>query len=64
MGVEVMKSEIKHPMAGTWRLARVQLGKSTVAGYYSRTLFYQDVYKRLHEGRMFEKNTVGECNGL
>lgn len=53
VGVEVMKSTIYHPMAGVVSSAQVKLGNRNVVGYYSGTLFYQILYWRQHDDRMF-----------
>lgn len=53
IGARVMKSTIKHLMAGTGCFARVRLGKLTVVRYYNGTLFYLNVYARKQDDRTF-----------
>lgn len=65
MEVGVTKPPIKHPMAGMGSSAKVRLGKRNLVGYCSKTLFYQKLYGRQHDYRMFGGvDVASEFEGL
>lgn len=55
MGMGVMRSAIKHPMLGKGEFSKVKLGKGTVVGYYSRMIFYENLYGRQGDDRRFRE---------
>lgn len=60
MRVGLANLAINYPVVGRGCYVDLKLGKITLTRYYNWTMFYQTMYERQHDDRIFGKQAVSE----